>query len=210
MTGFLTVYRCTNARCGLRFPAWEADAPPRCPRCGAPLDAHRVGPAPRRETWTRPAPAARPGRGLVLENLRSAWNVGALLRVADAAGYARVFLVGITPTPRQAQVAKTALGAQHTVAWSWHPNGVALLRTLRDLGWTLWALETGPQAADLPVGQPPPPEPWAWVLGNEVTGLDPEVLALCQRVWRVPMRGSKRSLNVATALAAAAYRVADA
>ena len=199
------VYRCQAPGCGLRFPARVDEAPRACPRCGGPLQAVWTGALPPPEE----PPAARPSarRGLVLDNLRSAWNVGAALRIADAGGYGRVFLVGITPTPEHPQVARTALGAQHTVRWSWHPNGVALLRTLRALGWTLWALETAPQAAPLPVGVAPPPEPWAWVVGHEVTGLDPALLALCQRVWRLPMHGYKRSLNVATALAAAVYRV---
>ncbi len=206
MTGWV-VYRCANPRCGLRFPAEEGVG--RCPRCAGPVTRGARWAAPPPEP---PGPGPRPAlprRAVVLENLRSAWNVGALLRVADAAGFHHAFLVGITPTPAHPQVAKTALGAQHSVGWSWHPNGVALLRTLRALGWTLWALETAAEAQALPPSQKPPDTPWAWVVGNEVTGLDPQVLALCQRVWRLPMRGRKRSLNVATAFAAAAYRLAD-
>jgi len=200
------VYRCANPRCGLRFPAAVSEEPASCPRCHGPLQQQKRWPAPPR--GARPREGAPTRRALVVENVRSAWNVGALLRIADAAGYGRVFLVGITPTPEHPQVAKTALGAQFTVRWSWHPNGVALLRTLRALGWTLWALETAATAAPLPVGQGPPPEPWAWVVGNEVTGLDPAVLGLCHQVWRLPMQGAKRSLNVATAWAAAVYRLA--
>ncbi len=206
------VYRCLHPACGLRFPAaaqGEVAARTRCPRCQGPLQTVARGPLPEPESLFPSSHPWPPRRALVLENVRSAWNVGALLRVAEAAGYEHAFLVGITPTPEQAAVAKTALGAQYRLSWSWHPNGVALLRTLRSLGWSLWALETEPAARLLPVGQPPPAEPWAWVVGNEVTGLDPQVLALCQDVWRLPMYGRKHSLNVATAFAAAAYRLAE-
>jgi len=147
-------------------------------------------------------------RAVLLDNLRSAWNVGAIFRIADAAGYGHLYLTGITPTPPHPNVAKVALGAEASVAWSYHPDAVALAQTLRAQGWTLWALEVVPEAEPLPVGQPVPEEPWAWLIGHEVTGLDPDLLALAHRVWALPMHGRKRSLNAAMAFAAAAYRVA--
>ncbi|NPA06589.1 MAG: RNA methyltransferase [Chloroflexi bacterium] len=201
------VLKCTNPACGLRFPDPRGEVD-RCPRCGAAVRV--VGPV---LPW-QPEPAQPPQplaatRAVVLDNLRSAWNVGAVFRIADAAGFGHLFLTGITPTPPHPRIAKVALGAERSVPWSYHPDAVLLAQQLREKGWTLWALEVVPEAATLPAGHLPPPEPWAWLIGNEVTGLDPELLALAHAVWRLPMRGRKRSLNAAMAFAAAAYRLQE-
>ncbi len=142
----------------------------------------------------------------VLDNLRSAWNVGALFRTADAAGFQHLHLCGITPTPPHEGIAKTALGAEQAVPWSYHPDAVALLQHLRQEGWTLWALETEgePWRLDMPV----PDAPLVVVVGSERAGIDPHALALCHRVVTLPMRGVKRSLNVAVAFGILAFWLA--
>ncbi len=210
-------WECPNPQCGLRFPeVGEAEALPAsraCPRCGAPLrpvaQARLTAepPPPAADPQPAPLPAAQPGARLaVLDNLRSAWNVGSIFRSADGAGWGHIALAGFTPTPEHPGVHKTALGAERRVRWSQHPNAVALARTLRERGWTLWALETGAQAAPLPeVAAEARQQPLALVVGHEQAGVDPGVLALCHRVVALPMRGFKRSLNVAMAFAVAAY-----
>ncbi len=195
-------YRCPQ--CGLRFPALEERD--RCPRCAARLELR----ARRSLLLEDPGAVPRflePPRAVVADGLRSAWNVGSLFRTADAAGFRHVYLCGITPTPPHEGIAKTALGAEQSVPYSYHPDVVALLGRLRARGWTLWALETEGETRwgpDLLV----PRGPLAVVVGNERAGVDPEALALCHRVVRLPMRGRKRSLNVAAAFAVLAMWLA--
>lgn len=141
-----------------------------------------------------------------LDNLRSAWNVGSILRTADGLGLQHIYHVGTTPAGDHPKVVKTALGAEKCVQWSYHRNGLDLATQLISQGKRLWALEWIEQAvpistlrrqgADLPI---------VLVVGNEVTGIDPELLDLCEVVVGLPMQGAKRSFNVAVAFGMAVY-----
>ena len=142
----------------------------------------------------------------MLDNLRSAWNVGSIFRSADGAGFSRLHLCGISPTPENPSVDKTALGAEQSLPWGYAADGVAMARCLLEEGCRLWALEQEPRAeplkaihTSLPTGR------LVLVVGNEVCGVDPGILALCERVVYIPMRGGKRSLNVAVAFGIAAF-----
>jgi tRNA G18 (ribose-2'-O)-methylase SpoU len=139
----------------------------------------------------------------LLDNIRSVHNVGSIFRSADGAGFATLYLCGITPTPANPKLAKTALGAQAALRWQAAPNAVVLAHELRALGHSLWALEAGAEAISLYEAPPLPPR-LVLVLGSEVTGVDPDLLALCTERLAIPMHGVKRSLNVATAFGAAA------
>lgn len=196
------IWECAAAGCRLRFPAAAHEAVNgRCPRCGgAAAIVRRLAP---------PAepPASSPGLRLplaaLLDNVRSLFNVGSIFRSADGAGLAHLFLCGVTPTPAHPKLAKTALGAEQSVGWSQHPNAVELAQQLLAAGYVLWALEEN--AAALPLWAAVlPPAPVVLVAGSEVTGVDPDLLALCHASLVIPMRGHKRSLNVATAFGIAA------
>ncbi len=201
-------YQCRRPTCDLRFPAPPRDGPQAaCPRCGGPLIQAATREAEAREGCGRSA--ARPLRLVaLLDNLRSVFNVGAIFRTADGAGVDHLYLAGITPTPEQPRLAKTALGAERSVPWTYGSNGVALARFLRDQGYRLWALESSPGAVSLfespPMAQGPQPR-LALVVGNEVAGIDPGILALCDQICCIPMHGMKESLNVAIAFGIAAY-----
>ncbi len=201
---------CTAAPCAFRFPVLPPAVPPAaCPRCGAPV--RRTAAVPRPPEAEVPRLRARPRGPLaaLLDNLRSAYNVGAAFRIADGAGLAHLFLVGFTPTPAHRGVAKTALGAEEGVPWSHHPNGVRLARRLREAGWTLWALETAPDAlSPFELDPGTVPFPLILVVGNEVVGIDPELRALCAQTLALPMAGRKGSLNSAVALGIALYALA--
>jgi tRNA G18 (ribose-2'-O)-methylase SpoU len=134
---------------------------------------------------------------ILLDNVRSLYNVGAFFRTADAAGVAHLHLSGITGRPPKKAIAKTALGAEQTVAWdhTWEP--VALARSLRDTGCELAAVETSAHAVDLFDWNPR--FPVCVVFGHEVDGIQAAVSALCDTHVRIPMLGAKHSLNVATA-----------
>jgi 23S rRNA (guanosine2251-2'-O)-methyltransferase len=156
--------------------------------------------------------AALEQRGLeaFLDNVRSAWNVGSIFRSADGAGFDRVYLCGITPTPAYPAVLKTSLGAEKSLPWRQHLDGLQAAETLIQDGRRLWALENDPRAGNLYAFQPAELSPQAekaivLVVGNEVCGVDAEILALCERVVYLPMHGIKRSYNVAVAFGIAAH-----
>ena len=141
---------------------------------------------------------------LVAHDLRSAHNVGSVLRTADSAGLAHVYLTGTSATPDHRGVRKTALGAQDSVPWTAAPDLDALLTRLRAEGWTLAALEIAPGAI-APSEVPPRAFPLALVLGNEVDGVSADLLARCDLAVALPQYGVKSSLNVSVACGVAAY-----
>ncbi len=152
---------------------------------------------------------------MLLDNIRSAWNVGSILRSADGFGFSHAFLCGITPTADNRTVAKTALGAQDSVPWSYHKNAVKLVKGLKAEGWRIFGLED--DARSRPIShftnsQSPNQQfshPEVLIAGNEITGVDPGLLDLCDQVFFIPMHGEKRSFNVAIAFSIAAYALGD-
>lgn len=154
-----------------------------------------------------------PGGSLavLLDNLRSAWNVGSILRSADGFGFTHAFLCGITPTADNEAVTKTALGAQDSVPWSYHKDAVKLVKGLKLEGWKIYALEDDRRAIALDANgkrlrtKQQSPALNMLIVGNEVTGVDPELLDLCDEIFYIPMRGEKKSFNVAIAFGIAAY-----
>lgn len=126
-----------------------------------------------------------------------------MFRTADGAGVARLHLAGITATPNHSKLAKAALGAEGTVAWSYHPNGVDAVAALRAEGYRIWALERLPVAEPATMGEKP--ERLVLVVGNERAGVDPGILAQCDGLLSLPMIGQKSSLNAAVAFGIAVY-----
>ena len=134
---------------------------------------------------------------ILLDNVRSMYNVGSFFRTCDAARIEKLCLCGITSYPPKHAISKTALGAEETVRWehSWEP--VPLLREMREGGYEIAAVETTVHAVDL--FDWAPRFPVCVVFGHEVDGIRPEVSELCDTHVRIPMLGAKHSLNVATA-----------
>jgi tRNA G18 (ribose-2'-O)-methylase SpoU len=152
-------------------------------------------------------PAAKKAwfQAVLLDNIRSAWNVGSILRSADGFGLDHVYLCGITPSPEQDAVTKTSLGAEDTIPWSLHKDAVKLAAGLKKEGWRIIALEEGKGSKEIKKRSKGNVEKSVLILGSEVTGVDPGLLALCDEMISIPMRGQKRSLNVAIAFSVAAY-----
>lgn len=142
---------------------------------------------------------------ILLDHVRSMFNVGSFFRTADAAGLERLLLCGITAHPPQPGIAKTALGADQTVPWEYYVDSAVALRMFRARGYQLAAIETGERAVDL--FDWTPRWPVCVVFGNEADGLDPDLVASCDAHVRLPMRGVKNSLNVATAGGIVAYEL---
>jgi len=201
-------YECENPACGLRFPGQEG-APRwnRCPLCRsnthivAEVNSHSAPKLQEEARKTRQVEA-------LLDNLRSAWNVGSIFRTSDGLGIAKIHLCGISPTADNPKLYKTALGAELSLPWEHHNNGVKLAQDLKSRGYLLWAFEDIPGA--IPLYQVDFPEahiPLVLVVGNEMCGVDPGILEQCQRIISIPMLGIKRSYNVAIAFAIAASYV---
>jgi len=134
---------------------------------------------------------------LLLDNVRSMYNVGAFFRTADGAACEKMLLSGITARPPKNAIAKTALGAEETVPWEYRERAVEAAAELRQRNYEIAAIETSVNAVDLFDWQPR--FPLCLVFGHEVDGVRPELLALCDTHVRIPMLGRKHSLNVATA-----------
>ena len=134
---------------------------------------------------------------ILLDDVRSLYNVGAFFRTADAAGCERLYLCGITGRPPKRAITKTALGAEETVAWCYSPLAASVAGDLRNQGYEIAAIETSKRAVDLFDWRPN--FPVCLLFGHETAGLSTELLASCDTYVRIPMLGRKHSLNVATA-----------
>jgi tRNA G18 (ribose-2'-O)-methylase SpoU len=146
---------------------------------------------------------------VLLEDIRSLWNVGSIFRTADGAGFSRLFLCGITGCPPRKEIAKTSLGAEDTIAWEFHRNALEVLPRLKSQGVTIIGLERTTESVPLShAAAQQNDSPICLVLGNEVTGISLETLSLCDVICDLPMRGVKESLNVAVAFGIAAYMIA--
>lgn len=207
------IRQCLRPTCRFRFPvtgdSLEMTA---CPKCGSPTRLVESPYASLKVDY-RPTQAG-PQVQALLDNIRSSLNVGSMFRTADGAGVSHLHLCGITPTPDHPKVSKTALGAEYSVPWTQYWDALEAAESLKQGGFELWGLEGGPRAEsifeavrDLDQGQTPalPGKALLLVVGNEVSGVDPGLLDLCQRVVSIPMQGAKQSLNVAVAFGIAVY-----
>lgn len=134
---------------------------------------------------------------VLLDNVRSMYNVGSFFRTADAVRIEKLILSGITAYPPKNQISKTALGAEETVPWEHHLDPLARVEELHASGCEIVAIETSAHAVDLFDWQPR--FPVCLVFGHETDGIRPELMNLCDTHVRIPMLGQKHSLNVATA-----------
>ncbi len=133
---------------------------------------------------------------VVLDNVRSLQNVGAFFRTADAFAVEQIALCGITATPPNRDIHKTALGAELTVKWSYHKETTACIEELRQAGYRLLAIEQVEGAAMLNEFTPDPNEKYALIFGNEVFGVDQQVVDRCDGAIEIPQAGTKHSINV--------------
>lgn len=154
---------------------------------------------------------------LIAHNLRSCHNIGSLLRTAEGLGVHKVLLTGYTPYPMKdgddrlphlaqkihKQIAKTALGAEETQSWEHYHNIEGVIQKLKEEGCLVAAIEQAPNSISLPEFHSP--DKIALLVGREVEGVEPEVLALCDKVLEIPMFGKKESFNVAQAAAMGLY-----
>jgi 23S rRNA (guanosine2251-2'-O)-methyltransferase len=197
-------YQCSSPDCNLRFPAPAMDGIV-CPLCKSEI--RKTNLATDYQTGGVPLRQSMDGFSILLDNLRSVYNVGSILRTSDGAGVQHAYLCGITPTPLHRRLSKTALSAEIHTSWSYHPNGVEQVKELKSSGYFIIGLETANNARDLFVEPSIPAKNTILVVGNEICGIDPAIIELCDTIYSLPMLGKKKSLNVAVSFGIAAYHL---
>lgn len=161
---------------------------------------------------------------VILHNIRSAYNVGAMFRSADGAGVEKIYLTGYSaspyagervngsggpyPTKAERELAKTALGAEKNIVWAKKPRPGLLLKQLKKEGFEIVALEQSGESADYRTYKPRGTRV-ALLAGNEVRGLNKKILGQCDKIISIPMRGKKESLNVSVAFGIACFEIAS-
>lgn len=154
---------------------------------------------------------------IIAHNIRSAYNIGAIFRTADGMGASKIFLTGYSPDPydgkkilqtsAQKMISKTALGAEKVFSWEKKEDILSLIAQLKKDGFMVVALEQDTRSIDYL--ELTPNSSVALIVGNEPVGMEREVIAACDAVMEIPMRGKKNSLNVAVALGIAGYVLYD-
>ncbi|MEX2052405.1 MAG: TrmH family RNA methyltransferase [Candidatus Paceibacterota bacterium] len=148
---------------------------------------------------------------LILSDIRSVENVGAMFRTADAAGINKIYLVGYTPAPldrfgrKRRDMAKSALGAEDFVPWEQKKLILPLITKLKKDGFQIIAIEQDKRSIDYKKVSLKPKN--AFIVGTEVTGIPKNVLKKCDVIAEIPMRGKKESLNVSVALGIAVFQI---
>jgi tRNA G18 (ribose-2'-O)-methylase SpoU len=142
---------------------------------------------------------------LVLDNVRSLNNVGSAFRTGDAFGVEKIYLCGITGTPPHRDIQKTALGATESVEWEYCLNTMLAMDKLKSEGYQICALEQVDRSVMLNEFIPEKGKKYALVFGNEVFGVEEEVLNACDAVLEIPQLGTKHSLNISVSLGIAVW-----
>ena len=143
---------------------------------------------------------------LILVNVRSRFNVGAMFRTSDAVGISKIHLCGYTPAPPHPKIDKVALGSEKTVPFERHPKILPFLTQLKKQGYALAAVELSTTSRPY-YRYRRPNKPLALIVGHEIKGLPRAVLNRCDVCLEIPMRGKKESLNVGIAFGIVAYRL---
>lgn len=136
---------------------------------------------------------------VVLENIRSAYNVGSVFRTADAFLIEAIYIIGYSAKPPHKEIKKTALGAEETVEWKYFKTSAEAIEELKKKGYRVFAVEQAEKSYKLNAAGFRQNERIAVVFGNEVTGVEQETIDLCEACIEIPQLGMKHSLNIATA-----------
>jgi len=148
---------------------------------------------------------------VILDNIRSVYNVGSIFRTSDALGVDKIYLCGCTPTPMdrfgraRKDLAKVALGAEKDIAWEYVKETKDIIKKLKKEKFQIIAVEQDKKAIDFK--KVVAKYPVAIVMGNEVGGIDKNTLGLCDLIAEIPMVGNKESLNVSVSFGIAGYQI---
>ncbi len=135
---------------------------------------------------------------VILENIRSAYNVGSVFRTCDAFLIEAIYITGYSAKPPHKEIKKTALGAEETVAWKYFKTAAEAIREAKEKGYKVFAVEQAKESISLQKFSEQ--EGIAFVFGNEVSGVEQSTIQLCEGCVEIPQLGMKHSLNIATAV----------
>jgi 23S rRNA (guanosine2251-2'-O)-methyltransferase len=201
-----TIYECSNHQCRLRFPLKiSIHAPSYCPKCKHKLNKIKIfnNQKDLEQKWQN---RIKMEIILLLDNLRSAYNVGSILRSADGFEIEQIFLCGITPSPTNPKTLKTSLGAEKSFYWEYQANSLDTAHKLKERGFKLIGLEIEPASKPIFVlTEKKLGSKVVIVLGNEIVGIDPDLRILCDDLIYIPMLGYKQSFNVTIAFGIIAF-----
>ncbi len=144
---------------------------------------------------------------LLLNDIRSLHNVGAIFRIADGIRAEKIYLCGITGKPPSRMITKTALGAEMSVPWEYRADAFEIANHLKENGTQLIVLEH--TNSSISYAEAKPKAPVCLVIGNEVTGVDESLVSIADLAVEIPMLGEKNSLNASVAAGILAYRIAE-
>lgn len=144
---------------------------------------------------------------IIADNIRSLNNIGSLFRTADAFAIEKIYLCGITATPPNREIHKTALGAELTIDWEYYDNTIDAVAKAKEEGYLLTAIEQIEGAVQLDTFQIDPTVRYAVVLGNEVEGVSQSVADCCDIAIEIPQTGTKHSLNVSVAAGVVLWQI---
>lgn len=157
------------------------------------------------ENLSRTVPKRMAEMKIMLHNVRSMHNVGAVFRSADAFGISELLLAGFTPTPPRPEISKTAIGAEKFVEWEQFEAPSLLFEQLKMDGYVTVGVEQTDRSTPLPDFEPPPGQKLCLVFGNEVTGIAEEIIPHIDAFVDIPQYGHKHSLNVSVAAGVTLY-----
>jgi len=150
---------------------------------------------------------------VILDNIRSAHNVGSIFRTADAFGITEIYLCGTSPTPidkfnrPRKDIAKVSLGAEKTVPWRYFSSSLRAVNILRKKGVKILSIEQNEGSVDISDIKMYQSADIALVFGNEVDGVSPKILRVSDKIFEIPMRGKKESLNVSVTFGIVVYQI---
>lgn len=150
------------------------------------------------------------GIEIILDNIRSAHNVGSVFRSADSFKADKVWLCGICATPPSAEIHKSALGAEFSVEWGYEKDTLSLVKRLKEEGYTVLSVEQTVNSVMLDKFKPETGQKYALVFGNEVDGVQQEVVDASDGVLEIPQYGTKHSLNISVSAGIVLWHIASA
>lgn len=198
---------CCSSRCGFRFPDTNTNSPTiPCPLCGEPayID-HQIELTNDERHLDKNYPQSQ-NFICILDNIRSVYNVGSIFRTMYGFGISNVFLCGITPDPTHKNFNKTSMGAEDAISWQPHNNTLHVCREIKNNGGVIISLESIKESKPINTYQPTNNgQKIALVVGNELTGIDPSVLAISDHILSIPIFGRNKSYNVTVAFGIGLY-----
>ena len=150
------------------------------------------------------------GIEIILDNIRSAHNVGSVFRSADSFKADKVWLCGICATPPSSEIHKSALGAEFSVEWGYEKDTLSLVKRLKEEGYTVLSVEQTVNSVMLDKFKPETGRKYALVFGNEVDGVQQEVVDASDGVLEIPQYGTKHSLNISVSAGIVLWHIASA